>query len=457
MNHFLLTNSTAEKLYESVKNLPVIDYHNHLSVADICADKRYYDIYELWVKPDPYKHRAMRMCGVPEEYITGNAGNEEKFKRWCETVPMLIGNPLYHWVKMELETVFGIREMPNGDNANEIYALCNDYLKSNTVTANSLLKKFGVECACPCVSLTDDIRAFADNPMISPSLRGDDIVNITYAFIEKLGAITQTEITDLNSFEATIEKRLKDFLACGCVFSDHALDNGFRFYEDDGKNEDRFLSVLRAQPLDAVSRDRLSSCILCILGKKYAEFGFVMQLHIGAERSTSSVLRAKAGAAGGYAGIGNSVDLKSLVSFLDTLDRNEARLPKTVLFTLNPADNAMLSILSGSYAKDGVKGLVTQGPAWWWCDHKQGIREMLDYNAAYGLLANFVGMTTDSRSFLSFVRHDYFRRILCSFLGEKFEEKDFCCSYADLENLAVRMCYKNAKEIIGGNDNGCLF
>ncbi len=446
--NYLLNSQTAKRLYERVRALPIVDYHNHLSVSHICQDKRYYDIYELWVQPDPYKHRAMRMCGVEERYITGNEPPREKFRKWCETLPWLVGNPLYLWAKMELETVFGITRMPNGDNSDQIYDACNDYMANNVVSANSLLRQFRVEYACPCVSLVDDIRALDDNPMIFPSLRGDDLTDVTCGFVKKLEQCTGISICDLKSFLVAVEERLKVFVRRGCFFSDHALDNGFRFYADDGKNEARFRSVLMGQRLEGEEKQRLFSYLLEFLGSKYAQYGFVLQLHIGAMRYTSSVLREVAGAAGGFAAIGNSADIGSVTRFLDTLDRKAYRLPKTILFPLNPADNAMIASLSGSYSSDGVKGLITQGPAWWWCDHKQGIREMLENSAPFSLLSIFVGMTTDSRSFLSFVRHDYFRRILCDFLGEHFEKNDFGCSYEELENIAVAMCYKNAKEII---------
>lgn len=444
----LISSKTAETLYEYAKSLPIIDYHNHLSVSDLIENKRYTNIYDLWIKPDPYKHRAMRMCGVPERYITGDAPTQEKFRKWCETLPSLIGNPLYIWTKMELEAVFHITKMPNAQNADEIYALCNKYLADHTVTPMSLLEKFRAERICPCMSIVEDVTPFDNSQIISPSLRGDDIVNVTFAFVERLASVTSKNISSLADFENAVKIRLQAFMKCGCDFSDHALDNGFRFYKDDGMNAHRFQQILANGPLGAEEQDRLSSYILAFLAEQYAKHGFVMQLHIGAQRYTSTRLRNSAGAAGGYAGIGNSVDIKALTLFLDTVDKKENGLPKTILFTLNPADHALISVLSGSYAKDGVKGLVTEGPAWWWCDHKQGIREMLENSAAYGLLSNFVGMTTDSRSFLSFVRHDYFRRILCDFLGEMFEKNDLCCSYEDMKRMICAMCFQNAKTLI---------
>ena len=444
---FLLKTETGKSLYQSVNELPIIDYHNHLSMEDISDDKRFYDIYDLWIKPDPYKHRAMRMCGVAEEYITGATTNEEKFVKWCETLPKLLLNPLSHWSMMELQTVFGITELPNGQNAKRIYQQCNRYLQENEITANGLLRLFHVEYACPCASLTDDVSAFESNACVAPSLRGDDVVLPTREFLRKLSGVTKTEIHSFADFERAVERRLLEFKKMGCAFSDHALDNGFVYFSDDGKTETRFQALLNGT-LDECDSAKLSSKILLLLGGLYAKHGFVMQLHIGAQRYTSSKLRAAAGAAGGFAGIGNSVDVRALTELLDAIDCLPYGLPKTVLFTLNPADNALISVLSGSYSKDGVEGLITQGPAWWWCDHKLGIIEMLENTAAFGTLSNFVGMTTDSRSFLSFVRHDYFRRLVCDWLGKKWEQGEFLCDMDALRELVKKLCYENAKETV---------
>lgn len=423
---FLLTNPTAIKLYEAVKDLPIIDYHNHLSLEDLKQNKRFTNIYDLWIGPDPYKHRAMRMCGVAEREITGDASKEEKFARWCETLPKLLGNPLYHWSLMELSSIFGIEEVPSTENASRLYEQCNTYLEENCITAESLLDHFKVELACPCASLIDDIDFFEGNPRLSPSLRGDDIIGAQEPFLQALSDITGIDIADHPSFEKAIQKRLDDFERCGLTFADHALDNGFTFDGD-------------AEPMSP-------SYILEFMGKEYAKREIAMQLHIGAQRSTSARLRALAGAAGGYAAIGNSPDVRSLTCFLDRLEQGEYGLPKTVLFPLNPADNALISVLSGSFSKDGVAGLITQGPAWWWCDHKRGMIDMLENTAVFSVLSNFIGMTTDSRSFLSFIRHDYFRRVLCDWIGKKAEEGEFISSEHQLEKLLYNLCYGNAKK-----------
>ncbi|MBE6657876.1 MAG: glucuronate isomerase [Ruminococcaceae bacterium] len=443
----LINHQTAAALYDFAKSLPIIDYHNHLSFADIQNNRRFTDIYALWIEPDPYKHRAMRMCGVEEAYITGDADPMEKFIRWCETLPKLIGNPLYTWSRMELERVFGLREMLNAGNADRLWRECNAYLETHDITPTALLDLFGAEYISPCASLLDDVELCRDNRNVAPSLRGDDIVSVIPAFLDRLRGLTHIDIRDLDDFQKAIQRRLDAFQSCGCCFSDHALDNGFVYVPDDGHNSERFRALCEGN-LPEAEKNSLSSCILTFLGREYASRGMTMQLHIGAQRYTSTRLRQAAGAAGGYAGIGNSVDICSLTRFLDTLDCGIHGLPKTVLFALNPADNAPLSVLSGSYSRDGVAGLVTQGPAWWWCDHSTGIREVLESSAAFGVLHNFIGMTTDSRSFLSFVRHDYFRRILCSWLGEKVERGEWLCNTDDLRELVYHICYKNAHEII---------
>lgn len=483
---FLLRNDTAKKLYEYAGTLPVIDFHNHLSLDDIRNGKRFTDIYELWIKPDPYKHRAMRMCGVPEKYITGSAPEREKFCAWCSVLPKLTGNPLYHWSVMELEAVLGKDnfDFPSRENALEIYEKANHVLMEKEISVKTLLDKFGVRFASPCASVTDDISFFdassqttfdtfsyhtsayhtsscdissyntisdkASGVVLAPSLRADDILAPSPDFVQRLSDISGVSIKDMSDFKVAVKARLEHFKRAGCVFADIALDNGFEYFEDDGKNEERFERVLNgeAETLEKSDKARLFSYLLTFVCRQCSEFGFVLQLHIGAQRYTSTYLRKTAGAAGGYACIGNSVNILSLTRLFDKLERLESGLAKTVIYTLNPADNAAVSVLSGSYAKDGVSGLITQGAAWWWCDHEYGIREMLKNTANYGLLYNFIGMTTDSRSFLSFVRHDYFRRILCGFLGEMDERGEILNGYEELKHLVGRMCYQNARNQI---------
>ena len=441
----LLNSEKSLEMYNRVKDLPIIDYHNHLSVDDIQKDTRFLNICDLWVAPDPYKHRAMRMYGIEEKYITGDADKKEKFLKWCEIFPYLIGNPLYIWSLMELERVFGISEIPCMENGERLYETLNKFLEDNSITPSYLLKLFNVEIACPCISITSPTESFDPDSTIRPSLRGDDILAPNTEFIKTVSEKSGINVETLADYKKAICLLLEEVEKTGCKFTDHALDSGFTFYEDDGKNDKRFQKAIKNK-ISSDDKEKLFSYLLLFVCEEYSKRNLVTQLHIGAKRETSDLLRQKAGAQGGFAAIGNSLDVNSVINLLNTLEKTESGIGKIVLFALNPIDNAKLSILSGSFSKDGVSGLITQGPAWWWCDHKKGITDMLENNATFGAICNFVGMTTDSRSFLSLVRHDYFRRILCSWFAEKCEKGEFLNSDEINKNIINKLCYKNAKE-----------
>lgn len=448
---FLLHTPLSRKLYhECAKNLPLIDYHNHLCVDDFAADRQFNNLAELWIISDPYKHRAMRICGVEEKYITGEAEDYKKFTAWMSVLPKLIGNPLYDWSILEMKRVFGIELIPETADYQEIWTSTNNMLADADYSALRLLYKFNVEYAAPCASLTDDISTFLKLDHIAPSLRGDNIVEISADIVKKLGEMTEIPINTLGQFSTALSKRLDDFHTAGCRFSDHALDNGFKYIEDDGLNEQRFGALLDSGSLNKEDAKHLASEIFRRLSGEYAKRGWTMQLHTGAQRYTSTRLRMIAGSAGGYAGIGSSCDVISLTRMLDSFEQSPEGLPRTLLFTLNPADNAVMSVLSGSYSQDGIAGKVQQGPAWWWCDHLYGMREVFEIISNYGVLSVFLGMTTDSRSILSFVRHEYFRRVLCGWLGDKVDKGEMPNSYEALEKVVRNVCYHNAKTALGG-------
>lgn len=445
-NRNLLKNPLAAQLYENcAKELPIIDYHNHLSVQDVISDRQFENITQLWIATDPYKHRAMRILGIPERFITGAASDFEKFEKWYGSIPRLAGTPLYDWSVMEYQQLFGITLPPFRATAEELWRQTNGKLQQ--LTAKKILEKFNVEYCAPCASVCDDLAPFAQLAFVSPSLRADDVVAPDAAFLERLKTAASSAVETLGAYFAAVEKRIVLFKEAGCRFADHALDDGFRYIPDDGENEARFLTLVQGKPLAEADRVALSSRILRDLGRLYAKHGLAMQLHIGAKRATSTRLRRIAGPAGGYAAIGRCVDVSSLTALLDDIE-SAGVLPKTILFTLNPADNAVMSVLSGSYSREGMEAVVSQGPAWWWCDHGQGMREMLDHMSVYGVLSTFIGMTTDSRSLLSFVRHDYFRRILCQWIAEKVEQGFLPDDMTILSGLIYRMCYENAKKNI---------
>lgn len=444
---FLLDTELSRRLYREVCSLPVIDYHNHLCIGDLQENRKYKNLYELWIEPDPYKHRLMRICGVPEAYITGGKSDYEKFFRWCEIFPNLVGTPVFDWARLELVRVFDISVLPSRESADEIWEKANAFLQEDRFRACNLAKSFDVEYAAPCVSVCDDLQFFDGVQWLAPSLRGDDITAPTPDFAERLSVLTGKKIRSLEDFRESLGLRIRELARVGCRFSDHALDSGFTYIEDDGKNEGRFQKMLSGEILSPEDSRALACEILRIVSALYAQQDFTMQLHIGAKRQTSTRLRKLAGPVGGYAGIGNSADIASLTAFLDDLEK-AGDLPSVLLFTLNPVDNAMFATLCGSYSSDTGKPVIRQGPAWWWCDHMDGIREMLDKYAVYSVLSTFAGMTTDSRSILSLTRHEYFRRVLCKWIGEKAERGEVPDDFALWAPIVRKMCYENARERI---------
>ena len=437
---FLLNTEISEKLFASVSNLPIIDFHNHLNVSDLQGDRRFSDITELWIASDPYKHRAMRILGVDEFYITGNAGNYDKFLKWMESLPMLIGHPLYAWSQLELKRVFDIDVPLDAKHAEFIWNRTKELLALPEYSNNKILEKFSVAYSCPCCAIAENVTFFEQEKHLAPSLRGDDMMCPTAAFVEILSEAAGMEIETLGQYQAAIRKRLDAFDKAGCRFSDHALDDGFTYVADDGKNEQRFLAALAGKAYDTVA---LRSYLLCFLAGEYAKRGWTMQLHIGAHRRTSDRLLEIAGPVGGYAAIGSPSDINALITLLHDAENSPGGLPKTILFNLNPADSAAMAILAGSFSEDGVAAKVQLGPAWWWCDHTIGIRNVLDMISSYSVLSTFIGMTTDSRSILSFIRHEYFRRILCGWMGDKVMSGELPDNFELLECIAKKICYEN--------------
>jgi len=380
MKDFLLRTKTARRLYhEHAEGLPIVDFHNHLNARDLADDRVFENITQLWIATDPYKHRAMRMAGVPERLISGDASDREKFDAWAATVPKTVGNPLYHWTALELKRYFDISEPLSPATADRVWHICNE----RRYTARQLISMARVECLCTSERLGDDLSAHA-----------------------QLANFATRVLPSLRDAEQVDAERFDEFDRHGCRLADHGTDD--------------FQSLLP-------------------LAREYARRGWILQLHFGAQRETSSRLRRLAGPTGGYATIGNCCDIRALCRFLDDLDREEA-LPRTILYPLNPADYAAIATLTGSFP-----GKVQFGPAWWYNDHALGIRHQLDTLASYGLLSTFIGMTTDSRSFLSMTRHEYFRRILCDWLGEKAEAGELP---PELGQLVRDLAYENARRWI---------
>ena len=409
---------------------------------------------ELWVQDDPYKHRAMRINGVAEHFITGDASPKEKFFQWARTLPNTVGNPLFHWTCLELKRVFGVSEVLNEQNAGEIWEHCNHLLQQEGFGAADIVKSWNAEVICTSDELLDDLTDHAlaskinDKLQVSPSLRCDAALALdhtTPAYLSKLSASTGIPIQQLHDFKAALLNRLDHFHLHGCRLADHALDAGFYFsLPSETEAENSFSRLLLQEKLPTQEVISLRSYLLVFLGTEYSKRNWAMQLHIGAQRFTSSRLRSLAGAAGGYACIGTTCDMASLCSFLDALEV-EHSLPRTILYTLNPADNEAFASLTGSFAEDGVPGKIQFGPAWWYNDQAEGIRKQLIALSSYGLLSRFIGMTTDSRSILSLSRHEYFRRILCNLLGGWVEAGEVPDDDHLLRNLVTDVCYRNIR------------
>ncbi|MBE6216856.1 MAG: glucuronate isomerase [Bacteroidales bacterium] len=449
---FLLNNDFARELFhDHAAGLPIIDYHNHLDPVAIAEDRRYADLGELWVRTDPYKHRAMRINGVPEHIVSGNASDREKFDAWAATCPMTLGNPLYHWSAMELRKVFGIDECLTPSSAGMIWDRSAALLKEKDFSTVGILDKWNIETLCTSDDLLDSLEPHvaatqgAGSFKVLPSLRADSVLAFGtpshQAWTRRLG-----KVNGLDDYLALINERLDVFSASGCRVADHALDNGFRF-SIPSKDEAQgiFRKCLSGDHVPSDDIVRLKSYVLAFLAGEYSRRGWRMLLHVGAQRFTSSRLRALAGPAGGYATIGSPCDMESLCSFLDHTEKVHG-LPKTVIFTLNPADNAAFAVTTGSYSEDGVWGKVQFGPAWWYNDHKEGIESHLRAVSSYGLLGRFVGMTTDSRSILSFSRHEYFRRLVCNYLGEMVEKGEAPADMEYIAGIASGIAYGNSKE-----------
>jgi len=430
---FLLYNEYSKELYHKhAKGQPIIDYHNHLSAKDIYERRRYNNLTELWLEGDHYKWRALRAYGIDELYITGDASDYEKFEKWAEVVPKLIGSPLYHWTHLELQRYFNIDTLLMPSTAKEIYNKTQDTLKTDGYDAVSLLQKMNVEVLCTTDDPTDSLEwhikiaesreyPFKVLPTFRPDRFFSEDKTIKQIAIKELEERFGLEITDMKSLKAGLNKSLDFFQEKGCVISDHGFSE-FN-YNPDSEN----------------------GALLYYLGKQYAKRNIVMQIHTGATRNNNTKLFKQLGRDAGGDSVGNTTDAKSLSLFLDNLDK-EDNLPKTILYCLNGNDNHMMAALANTFNESGIKGKVQFGSAWWFLDNIRGMEAQLDKLMETNLLGAFVGMLTDSRSFTSFVRHEYFRRILCNKLGNLVEKGLYPEDIETLGKIVEDICYKNAKE-----------
>ncbi len=446
---FLLTSETARHLYHDIAaDLPIIDYHCHLDPREIYEDRQFANITQVWLGGDHYKWRLMRWAGVDEKFITGSTSDREKFQKWAETLGLAIGHPLYHWSHLELRKYFGYEGFLNGDTAEEVWQLCNEKLK--TLSARKLIIGSNVKALCTTDDPADTLewhRKIAEDGSIGvkvlPSFRPDKALGI-----EKEDYVNcLSRLGEIGSFEQLVEalkEKLAFFVSLGCRVSDHGMESVPFAPATEAEVEAIFQKRLAGEIPTVQEQKQFKTALLLRLGREYRRLGVVMQLHFGVIRDNSRRVFRALGPDAGIDSIGDRPSIKDLAAFLNALDETD-ELPKTILYSLDPNDNAALVTVMGAFENGEAAGKVQHGSAWWFNDHKQGMIDQLKTLAADGYLASFVGMLTDSRSFLSYARHEYFRRILCELLGSWVENGEYPNDEKVLRTIVEGICYQNAK------------
>ncbi|MEZ4960552.1 MAG: glucuronate isomerase [Saprospiraceae bacterium] len=457
--NFLLESDFAAELYhEYAKNLPIIDYHNHLPPEQIANDHQFENITQIWLQGDHYKWRAMRANGVDEHFITGKASDWEKFEKWTETVPATLRNPLFHWTHLELQRYFGIDVLLKKENAREVFDECNRLLGTPTFSVRNLLRKMNVEVVCTTDDPTDDLRFHQqirqDGFEIKtlPAFRPDKAILIESkgftSYVEKLGAVSDTPISTFQKLLDALQKRADFFHQNGCRISDHGLEQA---YAEDFTVEEVnaiFQKRMNGQRVTRQEALQFMSALLVHLGRMYHEKGWVQQFHLGALRNQNSRLLRQLGPDTGFDSIGDFSQARALGRLLDRLDSSN-QLAKTILYNLNPRDNEVFAAMAGNFNDGTVPGKMQYGSAWWFLDQLDGMEKQINTLSNMGLLSRFIGMLTDSRSFLSFPRHEYFRRLLCNIFGRDVERGQLPVDSDLLGKVVLDVCYRNAKGYFG--------
>ena len=454
--NFLLNNKTSQKLYHDfAKQMPVIDYHCHLSPQQIADDVQFENLTQIWLNGDHYKWRAMRANGIDENFITGNASDWEKFEKWAETVPYTMRNPLYHWTHLELKRYFGINKILNPASAKEIYDECNSKLQTREFSVKNLLRKMNVRLVCttddPADSLIYHQQLKNENleTLVLPAFRPDAAMNVNEPsafnnYIQKLQNATSLYIHSFEDFITALKNRHDFFAENGCTVSDHGLENVYA--EDYSENEIKniFDKIKSGRLLTEEEKNKFKSAMLYTFAEWDFEKNWVQQFHLGALRNNNSRLLETLGADTGFDSIGDFPQAKSLSKFLNKLESNK-KLTKTILYNLNPADNEIFATMIGNFNDGSVTGKMQWGSAWWFLDQKDGMKKQIDTLSNMGLLSRFVGMLTDSRSFLSYPRHEYFRRILCNLFGEEIENGELPNDINWIGKMIQDICFYNAE------------
>ena len=456
---FLLTTETARKLYhEYAEVMPVLDYHCHIDPREIYEDRNFDNITQVWLGGDHYKWRQMRSNGVEETYITGDATDREKFQKWAETLEMAIGNPLYHWSHLELKRFFGYEGYLSGESAEEVWNLCNEKLQGG-FSARRMIETSNVTLICTTDDPVDSLewhKKIAEDESFSvqvlPAWRPDRAMNLEKPdYLEYLDKLSEASGVKIHSFAALTEalkKRMDFFASCGCSVSDHGLEYVMYAPASEEEVEAVFAKRLSGKAVTKDEEKLFKTAFMVALGKEYYRKNWVMQLHYGVRRDNNGKIFNALGPDAGIDCINNYAPSSEMADYLNALAKTD-ELPKTILYSLNPVDNAAIGTIIGCFQGCGAVGKIQQGSAWWFNDHKAGMQEQMTSLASLGLLGNFIGMLTDSRSFLSYTRHEYFRRIMCALIGGWVENGEYPEDYKTLEKIVKGISYNNAVRYFG--------
>ena len=457
---FLLHYEAAKRLYHGYAAAePILDYHCHLAPSDIATNRRFNDLFQIWLEGDHYKWRAMRANGVPERYCTGEVERFEKFMAWARTVPSTLRNPLFHWTHLELKRYFGIDELLDERSAPGIWESANALLATDELRAHGILRKFKVRALCTTDDPTDDlshhkqIAATSLATRVYPAFRPDKALNVHQptafnAWVDRLAAASNVHIVRLGDLLDALRQRHDYFHKLGGRLSDHGLNHCYADFCSEATAAAIFERARGGQAACAQEQSQFASFLMLYFGQLDSEKGWTKQLHLGARRNGNSRMTAELGPDTGFDSVGDWPQADALGAYLDRLEREHA-LPKIIVYNVNPADNYVVATMIGNFQVGSAPGKIQFGSGWWFLDQKDGIQMQLNALSNAGLLSRFVGMLTDSRSFMSYPRHEYFRRVLCNLLGAEMENGELPNDEALVGNLVRRICYANAKEYLG--------
>ena len=457
---FLLSTPTAQKLYhEFAENTPILDYHCHINPKEIAEDRKFENITQVWLGGDHYKWRQMRSNGIDEYYITGSASDREKFQKWAETLEKAIGNPLYHWSHLELRKYFGYEGYLNGETAEEVWNLCNAKLQEDSMTVRNLIKQSNVKLICTTDDPVDSLewhKVIADDKtfdvQVLPAWRPDKAMNLEKPeyldYLKTLSEVSGVEVKSFKDLMKALSLRMDFFASMGCCVSDHALEYVMYAPASEEEIEKIFAGRLNGGSVSREDEMKFKTAFMTAVGKEYHKRNWVMQLHYGCKRDNNVFRYNQLGPDTGFDCINNYAPSAQMADFLNALSSTD-ELPKTILYSLNPNDNESIGTILGCFQGPETVGKIQQGSAWWFNDHKVGMMNQMISLANLGLLSNFVGMLTDSRSFLSYTRHEYFRRILCELIGGWVENGEYPDDYKALEKIVKGISFNNAVNYFG--------